>query len=52
MSTEDNAHQASDAVLRELEGRKGFDWWWDDLDGDIQAEIRDEVAERIREVYR
>lgn len=29
-------------------GRKGFDWWWDDLDEDIQQEILDELDELLR----
>lgn len=26
-------------VIRVLDGRKGFDWWWDDLDGEIRDDI-------------
>lgn len=40
----------SAAVLSELEGRKGFDWWWDDLDEDIQQEIRDALTERVADL--
>lgn len=29
------------AILEELRSRKGFDWWWDELDKDIQQEIRE-----------
>lgn len=38
-----------DAVLRELEGRKGFDWWWDDLDADIQKEIRLALRDAVQD---
>lgn len=45
----------ADEVIRFFEDRKGFDWWWDDLDegtGDpdesgTQAEIRRSLTERI-----
>lgn len=31
------------AILEELRSRKGFDWWWNDLDEGIQREIREEL---------
>jgi len=36
------------AVLRDLEGRKGFDWWWHDIDEDIREEIRAELIVAVR----
>jgi hypothetical protein len=33
-----------DRVLGELSGRKGFDWWWDELDPDIQVEISEALG--------
>jgi hypothetical protein len=27
-------------ILHELKGRKGFDWWWEEMDEDIQQEIK------------
>ena len=44
------ASEIAAAVLSELEGRKGFDWWWDDLDEDIQQEIREALTERVAAV--
>ena len=32
-----------EAILNELRGRKGFDWWWDDLEEDIKQEIRESL---------
>lgn len=29
------------AVLRELQGRSGFDEWWDNIDPMVQKDIRD-----------
>ena len=36
----DRAEQAAEAVLEDLNGRSGYDSLWDELDGDIQYEIR------------
>ena len=36
------------AVLKELKGRKGFDWWWDELDEDIKEEIETELALTVK----
>jgi len=47
----DRATEAADAVLDELDKRSGFDYWWDDIDSDIQNEIRDTLAKRIDAVY-
>lgn len=37
----------AEKILAKLSDRKGFDWWWDDLDADIQDEIRQEIADTI-----
>jgi hypothetical protein len=34
-----------DAVLREPEGRKGFNWWWDEVDLTTREEIRRELRD-------
>lgn len=34
---------AGKAVIDLLDGRKGFDWWWADVDPEIQAEIIEEL---------
>lgn len=41
------AHKAALGVIGCLEGRGGFDAWWDDIDRDIQAEIVDEIAQQV-----
>jgi len=43
----DVAVSLRDAVLANLLGRKGFDWVWDDIDPDIQEEIRAELLALI-----
>lgn len=35
------------AVMDELEGRAGFDHWWDDIYEDIQQEIIDELKLKV-----
>jgi hypothetical protein len=50
--TPDKALAAARAVLIELAGRKGFDYWWEDIDRNVRREIRDALAERIRRAYR
>ena len=47
MNTGPLASTIVNAVLMELEGRKGFDWWWDDLDEDIRQEITDELKLKV-----
>jgi hypothetical protein len=41
----DHAHDLAVTAIRTLEGRKGFDWWWDSLDEGIQDEIREALVE-------
>lgn len=45
----DRAKAAAEAVLHELNDRSGFDHWWGNIDGDVQEEIRDELAKVIDE---
>lgn len=47
MADHERARAAADAALRVLSGRKGFDWWWEDLDEDLQEEITEAVTEAI-----
>lgn len=42
------ADRITDEVLRELEDRKGFDWWWDELDDEIQGDIKDALKSRVQ----
>ncbi len=48
--TEGAAGRIVEVVLTLLEGRKGFDWWWDDLDSDIRDEIRRALQRKVRGV--
>lgn len=52
MKRQDLAQMVSRDLLANLLGRKGFDWAWDDVDPDIQEEIRAEllalVSNRLR----
>jgi hypothetical protein len=36
--------EASKAALKELKGRKGFAWWWDDIDPRDKEEIVADLA--------
>ena len=45
------AKAAAKAVLRDLDDRSGFDHWWGNIDGDIQQEIRAELAKVIEKAY-
>lgn len=35
-------------VMNSLGDRKGFDWWWGDIDVEIKKEIRLELTEIVR----
>jgi hypothetical protein len=39
----------ADVAIRVLSDRKGFDWWWEDLDTDIQEDIKQELREALEE---
>lgn len=45
------ATRAANAVIRSLDGRGGFDSWFDNIDDDIQTEIVEELAQVIQLVY-
>lgn len=34
-------------VIKLLSGRKGFDWWWDDIQEEDQKEILDELTKLL-----
>lgn len=51
MSKQSDAQRAAKAVLAELRDRKGFDWWWEDLDAATMREIRAALAARIEKAY-
>ncbi len=40
--------QIAKKIVDDLEGRSGFDGWWEDIDPPIQAEIHEEIASTIR----
>lgn len=50
-SDTDRAEEASNAVIHNLQDRKGFDGWWLGIDSDIQDEIQQSLADEIRTVY-
>ena len=37
-------------VLNDLENRSGFDHWWDDVDEEIQDEVRQVLAAKVQQV--
>lgn len=39
--------QLANAAIAVLSDRKGFDWWWDDLDADIRREIKVELGKAL-----
>ncbi len=39
VATTDAAKRAVAAVMRELRGRKGFSWWWNDVRDEDQEDI-------------
>jgi hypothetical protein len=44
------AQRAAKAAIKVLEGRGGFDHWWDEIDDEIKAEIMDEMMTEIDKV--
>lgn len=34
-------------VLKDLEDRKGFEEWWDDIDDDVALEIAEELVAKV-----
>jgi len=47
MITTEQARKAVDIVLEELNGRGGFDHFWDSVDKDIQEEIKETCASQV-----
>ena len=43
-------HQIVTAILDELQGRGGFDHWWDDIDEEIQEEITNSLILTVQAV--
>ncbi|GAA0196928.1 MULTISPECIES: hypothetical protein [Bacillati] len=37
------------AIVDELYARRGFDYWWDDIDEDVREEILEALAETIED---
>jgi hypothetical protein len=46
----DPVRKIVNAVIRNLEDRSGFDWWWRDVDAKTRTEIRKSLAEDVRKV--
>ncbi len=42
--------QAAKAIIKMLNGRKGFEYWWHDIDEETKAEIVEEIAATIDDV--
>lgn len=45
----DTARRIVNAVLNNLNGRAGFDGWWDDIDPETQEEIRESLTMLVQE---
>ncbi len=39
-----------DAIMDELNGRKGFDWWYYPIDDETKTELNEALIRRIKEV--
>lgn len=39
-----------DAVIGELEDRKGFDHWWHEMDDEIKDEIVEALEDKVRKI--
>lgn len=50
LNDQDMATQKAWAVMRALDCRKGFDWWFGDLDKFLQDEIFDEIRTAIEKL--
>jgi hypothetical protein len=46
--SEDPAVNIANAVLDVLHGRKGFDWWWDDIASPDRRNIKLAIAKAVR----
>lgn len=45
------AEDVVQVVLHELYGRKGFDWWWDDLDETTRGELTQSLENFVQRVF-
>ena len=45
---EDTTKKIVFAILDELDGRKGFDCFWDEIDGEVREEILGELISKTR----
>lgn len=45
---DEQADRIVDAVLRELNGRGGFDHWWGNIDHEIREEIRETLRRQVQ----
>ena len=45
--TKGNVEPVIADIIGALDDRKGFDDWWDELDEDIQDDIKDELVEIV-----
>jgi len=46
MSPEE-AQRIVTTVIETLEGRGGFDWWWEQLEPDLQEDVKAEMQRNI-----
>lgn len=51
IATLDKSTLAAWKILDGLDDRKGFDWWFDDIDPDIQDEIFHQIRTNIKTVF-
>jgi len=40
----ESSYETADWILSVLGDRQGFEWWWSEIDAEVQAEIRTEIA--------
>lgn len=48
LMSDETDHAIALDVLRLLLGRKGFEWWWDEIGVEMQDEIFDEMMDVIK----
>lgn len=49
---ETTARVIVNAVISDLEGRKGFGNWYDNIDDDIQEELKNELEQVIAKILK
>ena len=50
MDIERTAKKIVKHILDDLDDRGGFDGWWDDIDTDTQAEIKEELEDTVERI--